>query len=66
MKEWISINDKLPKKDEVVLCFTRNDEFIFGILYNEEEKSFYNINSEYKEYVTHWCYLVSPGEKKGN
>ena len=66
MNEWISINDKLPEKDEVVLCFTRNDEFIFGIIYNEEEKSFYNINSEYKEYVTHWCYLISPGEKKGN
>ena len=40
MSEWISINDKLPEKDEVVLCFTRNDEFIFGILYNEEEKKF--------------------------
>ena len=66
MSEWISINDKLPKKDEVVLCFTRNDKFIFGILYNEEEKSFYNINSGYKEYVTHWCYLIYPDEKKGN
>ena len=63
---WISVNDRLPDKEQMVIAFTKSGEFVFGVIYNEEEKSFFNIHTECKEYVTHWAHMVSPTDAEGN
>ena len=68
MNEWISVNDRLPKSKQMVLCYTPCDGFMFVGYYQEIEpnpywKSYWNIitamrsTKKITKKVTHWMPL---------
>lgn len=69
--EWISVKDRLPKKNGRYLCYTEFPNissvgvYYYGRLENEDDrKGFYFFDSEYGDVeasnVTHWMELPEP------
>lgn len=75
--EWISVEDRLPKNEQVVLGYTPCDGFMFVGYYVEVEpnsyyKSYWNIitamrsTKKLTKKVTHWMPLPTPPIVKEN
>jgi hypothetical protein len=67
--EWISVKDRLPEDNEVVLLYYENDflgtEYFVGhiqIKYSDGETRFKECNGNlvYNIPATHWAYLEKP------
>ena len=68
MNQWISVKDRLPESQRMVLCYTPYDGFMFVGYYQEVEpnsywKSYWNIitamrsTKKITKKVTHWMPL---------
>ena len=63
MSDWIKVEEKQPELNEIVLVCTQEKEYGICIIIEEYgNKRFYNINSEQREYITHWQKLSKPLE----
>lgn len=69
--EWISVNERLPKSQVMVLCYTPCDGYIFVGYYQKVDpnpywKSYWNIitamrsTKKMTKKVTHWMPLPEP------
>ena len=66
--EWISVKDRLPKKDGEYFCYTKLhyiSVYYYGKIDDESDrKCFYFFDSEYGDVeannVTHWMELPEP------
>lgn len=56
MSEWISVKDRLPEKDEYVLCFCNIGDGFQAIFHYGKERKFNGTA------VTHWMPLPKPPE----
>lgn len=54
--EWISVKDRLPEKDEYVLCFCNIGDGFQAIFHYGKERKFNGTA------VTHWMPLPKPPE----
>ncbi len=58
MMEWISVKDRIPKKDTPVLCFDGTYIDVMEYWYDENGKShFFNPPFPPNEGITHWMPL---------
>ena len=57
VQEWISVKDKLPEKDEVVIICTDKNFVYAGELI---EDTWFLDNDSWTETVTHWMPLPKP------
>ena len=75
-QEWISVEERLPQSEQMVLCYTPCDGFMFVGFYREVEpnpywKSYWNIitamrsTKKVTKKVTHWMPLPEPPKKGG-
>lgn len=65
MSEWISVKERLPEVNRLVLCYRQNPSqyrigFYIGAKYAEDVAAFRNINELFSFGVTHWMPLPEP------
>ena len=69
VQEWISVDDRLPENDVMVIGFTPCDGFMFVGYYHEEPKYDWKVwrivtamrsTKVMKKRVTHWLPLPQP------
>lgn len=54
--KWISVEDRLPEEEQMVLIFRdTNDGIIEATMWDKQEEKYYKMNS-----ITHWQPLPSP------
>lgn len=65
MSEWISVKDKLPESNRVIVCYLK--DYVHEGYYCKKKKAFYNEWNPYAsiyesriEHVTHWQSLPEP------
>ena len=60
--EWISVKDKLPNQNELVLCYSSSEGVISDSLYSKiGSEIWFNGNKEsYRNDITHWMPLPEP------
>lgn len=74
--EWISVEERLPRSEQMVLCYTPCDGFMFVGFYREVKpnpywKSYWNIitamrsTKKMTKKVTHWMPLPEAPKKGG-
>lgn len=73
--EWISVDERLPRSQQMVLCYTPCDGYIFVGYYQKVDspywKSYWNIitamrsTKKITKKVTHWMPLPEPPKMKG-
>ena len=65
--QWISVEERVPKKDEIILCLTNNGQSVCEYVnYNHTDSRFYLNDLDYYfelENVSHWMPLPSPPKK---
>ena len=54
--KWISVEDRLPEKDRVVLAYIDGNRIYFGEFFEEENEWFLRDHG-WLDYVTHWMDL---------
>lgn len=63
--DWIKVTDKLPEKDEYVLCATKNGKYLINSVYEDcygkvlGSKEWRGTTS-IKESITHWMPIIPP------
>ena len=57
VQEWISVDDRLPKKDEIVIICTDKNFIYAGELVGD---TWFLDNDSWTETVTHWMPLPQP------
>ena len=64
MQEWIPVTERLPKHGEIVLCYTKHEDW-FVLQWCEISHRWVDVYKDYRqEYVTHWMPLP-PKPPKG-
>lgn len=72
-KDWIKVTDRLPEKDEYVLCATKNGKYVLNSMYEPKDcygkvlgSKEWRGNTNIKESITHWMPITPPkeGEKQ--
>ena len=64
--EWISVEERLPEVNQLVLCYKYNGSshykvgFFIGAKYTEDVAAFRNINELFSFGATHWMPLPEP------
>ena len=62
LPRWISVEEKLPKRGAIVLCYTK---YFYEVLqWDDDAEQWvgqYSVNA--KHYVTHWMPLPEPPEE---
>lgn len=60
VKEWISVNDRLPEDGDIVLCYMEFGEQRIARWYESENCWAGQLIDYHKEQVTHWMPLPQP------
>ena len=69
MIEWISVKERLPEVNKLVLCYRYNPSqyrigFYIGANYTEDVAAFRNTNEIFSFGVTHWMPLPEPPKEE--
>lgn len=64
MAEWISVKDRLPQENEIVLCWKNKGGFFIGqytgLRYTEDVYAFVAVGAYVAVGTTHWQQLPQP------
>jgi len=68
MTEWISVKDKLPEEDEMMILFYSTEGGVCSGNYEVEEEVYYSLDyiggAGYRKSVTHWMPLPEPPKEE--
>lgn len=69
--DWIKVTDRLPEKDEYVLCATKNGKYVINSMYEPKDcygkvlgSKEWHGNTNIRESITHWMPIISPKEEE--